>query len=375
MSAGSNQETTYGVFVSGLRLSADEFAANLQYEGMSAERARQVVESIPCFVKKDVPLPVAEKFKLAFEKAGAWVVLENWQETQNPAADKPNEDEVHAGSPIDLPPLSLDDDALRARRPTPSARLSAPLGDDGLMDLPLPDPAELPPLSPAPSARDAHAAPPPGVHFEVRDLKHATVEQSLDTYAVAKPPARVSEPQVQAWKPIEIVREPWLKRNYLSLILGGIAMMIGLYCYGCYDVMATESCMKKKMSQLSVVLGNKNARRQKVSAGDVTYEAQVLAHKCGVKVSEEQVVVEADSLMVVRSPQGTCHMTNVPDTFQLLPHYEKEEILRGAQDCMLPNWIVRVEMKGDLRWGIASGDYHVVRAVPLWAFDTGEEEE
>jgi hypothetical protein len=77
---------TYGVYVSGFPGPVEQLEVRLVQQGMSEARAREVVASMPCFVKRNVPIDVAVRYKRAFEAAGAWVTIENWQTTANPAA-------------------------------------------------------------------------------------------------------------------------------------------------------------------------------------------------------------------------------------------------------------------------------------------------
>ncbi len=304
-------DSTYGVFVSGIHRSPEEFEAHLVREGMSAARARGVVESMPCFVKRDVPLAVANEYKAAFERAGAWVVVENWQTTRNPAA--------YLGGP---------------RR-----------ASDDEIPLPPPRPPRKTPRGTTPLRTDVR---PPASGPEATTLREPAPKRHA----------------VRSWRPPEIVPEHWAKRHGPSAIAIALLLGIASYFYGCQKVMRQDHVMRGKVSDLSVALENLNALGAPVTDDDIVTEVKAVGAGVGLDIETDEIDITADEI-VMDGTGRSCRVVSMPDTVALLPQYEKDIILRNARTCNLPRWIVGIHVRHDARWGLYSHTIEFTRYVPV----------
>jgi len=296
----AEQETTYGVFVSGVAGPLDEFQDNLIDEGMSEAVAAEVIRSMPCFVKRDVPLPVAQTYKSVFERAGAWVMLENWQTTTNPAA--------HQGF-------------MERRSDEPSLELATAAG-----------------AYRAVSRRDNLE-----LDWAERDGEQVA-EQSLPERERVE--AAVRYPMTP--------RESRFHRSLPLMISVGLALLIGSYVYGCARVAQKQGNFNDELRDLNRVLENHNARGTTLTEAMIVEVVRELADDAGVSVDKSEIVVTADPIAVERHPYGGCIVEKWPDSVRYLPRFSYQRLLSLARSCDVPRWIIGVRVNTSVRWGLAS---------------------
>ncbi len=285
---------TYGVYVSGLRGSAAEFEHELVAQGMSEARAREVVGALPCFVKRDVPLDVARAYETAFQRAGAWVSVENWATTTNPAAYQ------------------------SARR--------APL------ELPLPPPKDVPRLP--------------------RNLPRGTV------------PAEPGPPRAIDVKPIIVQREHWAKRYAPSGIAILVLFVLATYPYGCQKVTRQELLLKESIDDVSVAMGNLNAKGYVVTDADIVASVQSIGDEIGLDIERDEITIDSEDVVVVRSG-NRCEVRDMPVSVAKLPMWERDRLLANIGSCHYPRHVVRVHIAHRARVGLYAQTLDFTRYMAL----------
>jgi hypothetical protein len=324
-----DEPTTYGVFVSGVAGSVDEFRDGLVAQGMSEERAEQVAMSMPCFVKRDVPLAVAEQYKQAFEQAGAWVVLENWQTTQNPAACTGYVDR--------------DDDE-------PALEFAVAVGT---------------PLRSVEAAEAIDVPPPPGPDEEFEVARERETSRPTRFPPTVPPPMSPASPS-RSKRPSMPPREHPMMRWLPGAIIAALILIPGSYMYGCTRVMQKQRDFNEQLGELGRVLENRNAKGRIVSEAIIVREVQQLASGAGVDVDRDEVTVMAEPIEVVRDPfSGGCRVGAWPEAMQYLSAQSQARLVRESQSCGVPRWIISVRVDTSVRWGLASEDLRFEKHVPV----------
>ena len=367
--ARASSNTPYDVFVSRLLRPADEFKRNLIFQGMSARRADQVVSSVPCFVKRGVSIDIANRYKQAFESAGAWATVLIRDE---PMVDRvASEADKHTGwSQVEL--------AEPAPRPATSRSFVLPAPALELEDAPV-DGFDLDPFSAARgrgrlaqgSGTTPTPVPTPGAVDESLELEPAPAPPS-SKYSL-RGARELEKPSFTLSLPPRPPEKPWLVRNRAKLIFGGLFVFIATYCYGCSQVMSKSVSFRSNIGDVNRRLENVNAKGQVVTAAEVVYQVRMIGHENGVKISENDVEVSAEPLGQVELGNGHCKMVNVPfETIQKLPQAEIDFIMKSPSSCMVPDAIITIKISATARWGFNSRDIDIDRYTWVARYDFDE---
>jgi hypothetical protein len=415
---------SYGVYISGLVGDVEAFVAGLVAQGMSEATARKVAASIPAFVKRQVSLEVAQKYKRVFEQAGAFVMIEDWDKTNNPAAFTPY------ARPADGPALELAEPALGTPLPpaigyhpgahhdldlggagevgagalevgapgapsadpaTMAAGVELDPGDGALPELALPAPVSARSAG-APTARDERGLGLPGVLASPGAGKpppSAPAAASEGAPAGSGRPApprpefarfaahadtdgtlRLFGRELPAWaEPIvaTVLALKW------KLIGGGLLLMCTLYGYGCVKVTGGINHLRNNLGDLGVALENANARGRAVGKELVVREVQALAEQGGIAIPASAIAIFPERIRFERLEGGVCRLIHLPDTVQRLPPWERDRILMGARTCDLPNWIVRIGIKTTVRRLLYSREVDLTRYAAVLNYEGGYE--
>jgi hypothetical protein len=267
-----------------------------------------------------VPLHIAQHYKNAFERAGAWVVIENWQTTQNPAVF----DGSFVKRPADEPDIALE---FVTARETSGELESIPDSDE-------------------PPAPDAEASEPVADSPEPRP------------HEVTLPP---QPDRLTRWTP--------------PAIAIGILLLAGSYVFGCVRVASTESRLEKEVVDLGIVLENHNARGIVVTPDVIVEDVQEIGRRVGVDIEVNEVDVSPEKIGVRRDPMGGCVVTSMPDTARHLPVWERDSLLRDMRSCDGPRWIVGIRVATRLRWGLYSQRVEFERFAPVLHYSEVDDEE
>jgi len=402
---------SYRVFVEGLNCPTAEFKQRLVQQGMSAERADQVAQAIPCYVKKDVSRKVALQFGKAFQSAGAAVRIEaaGMPDVEVGLPPPPERPFSRAVTPEPVPSFPDDnghetekgwakadgaeeapeaEEAEEAGHSTERGWASAgemelaPKWSGGDLEL-----AVTPEVPAAADPRDAaglEEQPPRPASPVVRFASGAAsrAPDVADGQADAPEPAKSAKgPEAVKWgqrpkrKKVDVAalptveEEPWLKRRYPHIIIGVILLLVGSYLYGCTKVMAASGKLRRELSDVNRILENVNARGEVVTNDDVVAAVQEVGKRCGVGISRNHIEILGESLHQERLPGGVCHAGRIPDSFQLLPRTDQQMIVQNIKTCTAPDWIVTIRVSTTARWGLFSREIDATRVTWVRAYE------
>jgi len=355
-------QITYGVFVTGIAHGVEEVRARLIADGMSAPRADELLRNIPCFAKRDVPLEKAQAYKTAFERAGLWAILENWQTTTNPAAWRP-EGDTYTAVPID----QVSAPTARGSDRGAKVELELDLPELPKLDLPLAAPAEAPPplqLSAPERARRAserkprptprHALPAPGTAAGI---------------AAAAPPRTTSrvETPIPVYGPRTDLSP--LRRALPSIIKAAVVVLIGQYFYGCFQANSKVDRFHDSFKDISAfeaeVAGAMPGEVADVVAVEDAVRALGAAH--GVRVDK----VEIRAGRIVRT--GCDEMIQaMPPWFTNQPPGDQKRLFEAAKGSCA-HWLLKIDLRGQARWGMNRADAGGTFYALLHSFDPNDD--
>lgn len=377
-------EAPHDVFVSRLLRPVEEFKANLIRQGMSAQRADQVILAVPCFVKRDVSLDTANRYKQVFEAAGAWAQVLTHTE--------PMVDRLDAGpterptwSRVDLPDHAPEQSEL-GHEPTGRQFVLPAPAESTRWNAPLPDKLELeleplgefqldrsPPASyNGPFAEGSGTTPTPKA--PAADDGHLTLDEVPEPSSKYKAlGARELDKPVFSLELPPTPDKSWLRRNRFKLVFGALVVLIATYCYGCSQVMSQSVNFRGEIGDLNRRLEMQNAHGEVVTNADVIYHVRMIGHENGIAIGEGDVEVNAHELGQVKMGNGKCKMLNGDfELFQKLPKSEVDFIMKSPGSCTVPDAIIEVKIRATATWGFNSRDIDLDRYTWVARYDLTE---
>lgn len=247
------------------------------------------------------------------------------------------------------------------------------------LEIPLPPP--LPPAEPlevdlelAPPGAELPPAPsyyhPPGRELEATSLLRASPgaagDLELDDRPALPSPHERSAGHADKQTPFKYTpmppREPWWKRNIVSLVLGAILLVVASYIYGCTAVMGDTIDFRQNMADdMRTEFNNLNANWVVVTPEQVRASAQKVANKHGLDAVKVDII--AEPLGNVRSAGTTCDLANEPAALEYLGVHERTYLANARFDCTLPDHLLTLRVFVEGRWGLFHHEFDQVARV------------